>query len=534
VSLFGHEAGWRRVSKSRESSVRRYGINAVSSVGTRILQLTVLVWVNQFLLKRIEPQEYSLYPLVLSLMVFAEIFRTIFTAGIGRYIVEADSCDDDSKVTRIVSSMFPVLVLLAALIALVGGLAAWQLEHILNIEPAYLLEARMMLLLLVSSFCLNVVAAPFTEGLYARQRFVALNLIGLGSEVVKNLILLALLFGVSAKVIWLVVSSISAGIGALLIQIVMTRRIMPAIRFRKEYFSIEVVKTLTGFGAWTTIGGISSLVSSTVPALLLNRFGSAVDVTAFHLGRLSDVHLRGLIGAAGAPAQPALTMIYATRGGGALTELYNRGGRYYLWVALVLVGPLMVFGKPIIELYVGARYQQAADVIFLILGIYPFLWASAMFFQVAHAMGKVRTYYICDILIQILAMAGLLYAVAYRGLGAWGAAMALALAHGGIHLLLVWPAGLSLVGGTWKSFARQTLVPGLLPFAAALAACYSFRSLIEVNSWLMVGLGSLISLAFYSVVLLLFCLDPLDKGLVGRASIRLTSKLGLQRRPAAV
>src|SRR5206468_5399476 len=93
-----------------ENNARLYATNAASSVTTRLLQLTVLVWVNQHLLKRIEPEEYSLFPVMISLMYFADIFKNIITGGLGRYIVEADSRGDQSGVTRIVSSIFPVVL----------------------------------------------------------------------------------------------------------------------------------------------------------------------------------------------------------------------------------------------------------------------------------------------------------------------------------------------------------------------------------------------------------------------------------------
>lgn len=514
------------MSKAPENSVKRYGINAASTVATRVLQLTVLVWVNQFLLRRIAPEEYSLYPLVLSLMVFAELFRFVFTAGLGRYIVEADSRDDAAGVTRVVSSMFPVLLLLAACFLLVGGLAAWQLDRLLKIEPQYLGEARLMLLLLVATLAVNVAAAPFAEGLYARQRFVVLNLIVLGGEVLRISVLLALLFGVGTKVLWLVVATTCGTLATLAMQVVMTWRMLPAARFRRDCFSLATVRTLFGFGAWTTVGGLASLVSSTVPVLLLNRFGTALDVADLHLGRLPEAQLRSVVTAAGSPAQPALTRIYAREGAGALKELYYRGGRYYLWLALVFVAPLLVFGREIVHLYAGSRYAEAAPVMFVLLGVYPCLWASAMFFQTAFAMGRIREFYVCDLVIQGVTLVALLYLVVVRGMGVMGAAFALGLSNGVLHILIIWPKGLASVGGQWRPFLRQTILLGMIPFALALLAGFGFRAFFEVNSWWLVAAATLLMVAVYGATLLAFCLDPFDRRLVGRVVLRLRGWLG--------
>ena len=105
-------------------------INCISSVLRIALQITVLVWVNQYLLKRIQPEEYAIFPLVMSLVVFADLFKNIFVGGIARYIVEADARDDHAGVTRVVSSMFPFLLAAAATLGVcwrVGGLEDRQL-----------------------------------------------------------------------------------------------------------------------------------------------------------------------------------------------------------------------------------------------------------------------------------------------------------------------------------------------------------------------------------------------------------------------
>ena len=501
-------------------AVRLYMTNAASSVATRVLQITVLVWVNQYLLRRIEPAEYSIFPVVLSLMIFADVVKYLITGGIGRFLVEADSRGDQAGVTRIVSSMFPVVLLAALFFATAGGLAAWRIDDLLQIQPAYLHQARVMLLLLTFSLCLSVITAPFVDGLYVRQRFVIGNVIDLGTEALRIAILLALLFGVSTRVTWLVVASACAAAVNIGIRVVLTRQWIPAVTFRRNSISGDTVKTLLRFGGWTSLQGITALISGAAPTLLLNRFGTALDVTAFYLGRLPDIHIRSMAGAASSPAQPAMTSIFAKQGAVPLRDLYYRGGRYFLWVTLPLVAPLLIFGRQIVSLYAGAQYAPAATVIFWLLAFYPFIWASAMFFQVAHAIGRIGAFYACDAIVQAVTLLALWYAVSSRGLGAAGAAMGIGLAGGILHVVLIWPMGLRLVEGRWSIFARQTLLPGLLPFASACVACYVFSLGVEVNSWPMIASACVLSLAVYCVVLLVWCLDLVDRDVAARIAHR--------------
>src|SRR2546426_12080577 len=118
------------MSAAPENSARLYLTNAASSVTTRLLQLTVLVWVNQHLLKRIEPEENSLFPVMISLMYFADIFKNIITGGLGRYIVQADSRGDQSGGTRVVSSIFPGVLAAGFLFSIRGASAPRRIREI--------------------------------------------------------------------------------------------------------------------------------------------------------------------------------------------------------------------------------------------------------------------------------------------------------------------------------------------------------------------------------------------------------------------
>jgi O-antigen/teichoic acid export membrane protein len=226
--------------------------------------------------------------------------------------------------------------------------------------------------------------------------------------------------------------------------------------------------------------------------------------------------LRNVVSAAGGPAQPALTRIYAREGAAALKALYYRGGRYYLWFALLLLAPLLAFNDVIMTLYAGERYVESARVMAVLLGVYPCLWASAMFFQVVYAMGRVREFYVCDLIIQGVTLVALFYLVVVCRMGAVGAALALGLTSGVLHVLIIWPRGLATVGGNWKTFVRRTLLPGMVPFGLALAAAWGFRFLFEVNSWWMVALAVMVTVVVYAMGLLFFCLEGLDRRLLAK------------------
>ncbi|MFA5581478.1 MAG: hypothetical protein WDA25_05945 [Paracoccaceae bacterium] len=507
------------------NTARRYIVNAGSSLATTLIRMSFLVWINQYLLRRIAPEEYALIPVVMALMVVIELFPMVFLRGLSRFMVEADARDDAEGLARIVSSMFPLL-LAVAMVLLAGGIwAAVNIDTLLSVAPEYRRDAQIMLILLIGTLSITVATTPFSVGLYVRMRFVAQNVILLGSELVRIGLLLVLLFGVSTKALWVVVATVTGNLINIAALIAYTLHILPHARVRLSLISGATVRLVLGFSLWTLVQGFNNLVLRAAPALLLNRFSTATDVAAFHVGNLADVQIRKLVAAAAAPATPALTTIYATEGESALQVFYYRGGRYYLWVTLFLLPPLLVFAQELMVLYVGSRYAAAGMVMVLTLAPYPFHWASGMFYQIAYAVGRIRAFNIYSLGLGAASLAGMWYFVVIRDMGAIGAALGLGAAAALVHLLIIWPAGLWLVKGRWRDFGRRTLLPGMVPFAAAVGACVLYGQAVPVDSWLRFFAGCGISAVVY-VAALALCTEAEDKALLGRGYARLKAVLG--------
>mgnify|MGYP000709419330 CR=1 FL=1 len=99
-----------------EISKRLVIINSVSSILTMAIEVLFNFWLYQYLIRRITPEEFSLLPVVMSIMIFIPLLTVFFTSGIGRYIIDAYARGDEEGVTRIISSIFPFLAVCALLL----------------------------------------------------------------------------------------------------------------------------------------------------------------------------------------------------------------------------------------------------------------------------------------------------------------------------------------------------------------------------------------------------------------------------------
>ena len=485
-------------------------INALSSVLTRLVSVGLLVWVNKHLLERLSAEEYAPFPVVASVVVFTQIFMAVLTGAIARYVTEAYAKGDLRRVTEIVSSMMPAIAIGALAYAVLGGLASWKVGSFLTIEADQVAETQLMMGLLMASQAIATLTMPFTVGLYVRQKFVQLNLIQLGQQLLRLALLGVLLFGVSTRVVWVVVATEVSTLLGIVVTVALSRRLIPELRFERRLYRRKTASELISFGAWTMVGNFVWRIRTSSDAIILNKLGTATDVTAFYVGALPDRQMDGVMSVASNTLQPALTAMHATNKQGGLQRAYLRGNRIYLWIALAVAVPLVVFARELVTLYVGQTYIQAAAVVVLVVGVYPLTYASEMLYRIALAPARVRGFFSILIVAGLSKVAISILLVSKFGMGALGAAWSTLIVGAVAQLGFLWPLGLRMLELPFRRYLRETLLPGCFPGAVAAIACYVIKLALPAASWLSVSVDVALGLTAYGLAMRLV-LQPEDR-----------------------
>lgn len=504
-------------------------LNTASGILARTISISVVVWLHQYLLRRISTEEYQLLPLLMSVIVLLPLATSILTAGLGRFVLAAYAREDDRSITQIVSTMFPLL-LGAALLIMGGGLAfAWHVDKILRVPPERLWDARLMMALLVFSAAVKPPCTAFSVGFYVQQKFVLYNVIGVGSELLRLFLLFVLLFGVSTRVLWVVVANVGTELALTAAILILSRRMIPALRFRRREIQWGRAWELMSFGGWGFLGEMTYKLRETMVFFILNRMATPLDVTVFSLGSLGrrqiDVWMNVLAG----PLYPVVTGMHALGAQERVRAIYLRGGRIALWILLLAVLPGALYAGPIIRLYAGPEYLEAAVVMQLTLACLVAAGGPWMIWPVANATGRVRCTGLYVLVTQLGMVAATVYAVGVLRWGASGVALATFVVAVGTSFGLLWPLGLHLADLTFRRWVRETLIPGFVPGCAAAVVWAALALLVRPDNWTRLGLCVLAGALCYLGILLRFCLEPRDREDLTNLLLRLRNRAGRYR-----
>jgi O-antigen/teichoic acid export membrane protein len=492
-------------------SKRLVAINSVSAILSKILNMTVLFWMYQYLLSRIPAEEFAILPLIMSIIVFAPVFFSFFTGGLSRYAVEAYTNADFNLITQITSSIFPLVVLMSAVFLVGGTFFALNINVIFNIPNAMHHDAQIMMSLLVISFCAQMVCTPFSIGFYILQRFVLLNVLGVARDLFRNFLILILLLTIGPKVAWVAVATFTSEIIYTMIIVIKSRSMVPELRFRPDAFDATQMRQLLGFGLWTTIGRLGNITYTNASTILLNLFGTAVDVTAYHIGATFFRQISSTIQLAIQPTQTILTSMHTKGDHDRFVRLVFRGGRYSLWASLIIGVPLTVLSPEFVRLYLGEKYDETATVITLFMISFPFTSPTAMLAMACMAQAKIRRFFLPAFLFQILGVTLMAIVAIHTELGAIGMAFSFLFITTLSQIVYFWNLCIKLTQSGLISFSKMVLFPGLLPAVTSLLVCLLLRYLINIETWFSFLSTSAISASIYVTILISFCLSESER-----------------------
>jgi O-antigen/teichoic acid export membrane protein len=485
--------------------------NSASFFVTYILNITVLVWLHQYLLRRVSIEEYSLYAVIAAVIAYAPLLEVMIVTGLIRYAVEAYAVGDQRRVTQIASSAFSILMILGPITLVCGLIFAWNIDHVLTVPKHLLMDARLMMALLMFSFSIRLMISPFWIGLHIRQKFVLNNLIRLGGEALRLTFLFILLFMISTKVLWVVVASVIGSLGSLTAMTLVSRHLVPALKFRRDEIKSEAKRKLIHFGLWNFVASSAFSIRNHADIIILNKLSTPLDVACFNLGRLCYRQPLLAWGMVRQSIFPVLTAMHATDRKESLRNTYLRGGRYALWIVLLIATPIIIFRNEIIRLYVGPEYLLAASVILILLLAFPVELGNILVTPIARARGMIKPLAVRVIVIQSVNLVLTIILVGQLRMGAVGSALATLLIMLLFEPLLMWPLGFKLVDVRLERFLRETFFPGILPAVLYALLLIVLRWLVQPSTWMNLLVCAAIGCVFYLASLYKFCLQSGDK-----------------------
>jgi O-antigen/teichoic acid export membrane protein len=352
------------------------------------VQLAVGFVLSPFILHKLGDAAFGIWVLIFSLTAYYSMFDFGILAAVPRYVARFVALHDEEAVTRFVNTSLAACSVLGLTVLFVTGIGLHYLGAVFKIPTDFLGTARILFLLVGADVALGLPLGVFGCVLEGYQRFEWLNLTHICASLLRGvLILLALSLGGGLQTIALVAVAVNVlrHLGCAHIVLRMT-----PLRLGAKYVDKSMLRELTGFGAVFFVMTVAENLRFQSDAIVIGAFLSSTAITYYAIGSKLAEYPASIVNSLAHVFTPVTSHYEASGDQEGLRRVFVAGNRACALVIFPLCAILIVLGKPIIAVWVGAKYLSSYPILLVLIISKTLFLAQSSSTRMLVGLGRLR------------------------------------------------------------------------------------------------------------------------------------------------
>lgn len=364
--------------------------NVGSSWSALAVNVVVGFFLSPFIVHHLGDAAFGVWLLIFSVTGYYGLFDLGIRSSIIRYVSKYTATDDREKLTRFLNTAFFSYASIGVVSMLLTTVLSSSIEHFFKIPAALHPQARLLLLMVGASVSLGFPLGVFGGMLEGLQRFYILNWTNIGANLGRAaLIVYYLRHGYGLITVALI--TVTMPVLSSILRGIIVFRICP-VSIGLKHVDRESFHHMANYGSTTFIVMIAARLRFRTDELVLGTMMSTVAVTWFNFGARIVDYAQESVTSLSQIFVPMASQSEATGDLSRVRKIYLAGNRACAFLILPICALLIILGKHIIRVWVGARYIPHSYPVLVVM-IIPFtlLLSQAASTRVLFGLGKHKT-----------------------------------------------------------------------------------------------------------------------------------------------
>ncbi|HUO26866.1 MAG TPA: oligosaccharide flippase family protein [Candidatus Aquilonibacter sp.] len=463
------------------------------------INIVVGILLSPFILHRLGDTAFGIWVLIFSITGYYGLFDLGVRSSIIRYVSRFTAMHDTEATAKLINTSlfaYSCIGVLSFLITIVGAL---HFDSLFHVSPELQSSTRWLFLIVGTSVSLGFplgIPGGILQGL---QRFYILNWTNVATALLRAALVVFFLdrgYGLLTVGMITVILPLLASV----VRGVIVLHLLP-VPFGWRYINRETFREIANYSGITLIVILASQLRFQTDEIIIGTFLSAAAITYFNIGaRIVDYAIQTVLSLAQIFA-PMSSESDAVGDQDRLRKIFLAGNRFCAFIMFPICAILIILGKSVIEVWVGAKYvSQSYPVLLVILIPSTLFFAQASSGRILFGVGKHRTWAIVSVIEGFSNLILSILLVRPYGIvgDAWGTAIPLT-----CSAVLFFPAHLCrLLGVRMKTFLREAFELPLLLCVPLVAALLGIKRIFIAHNYWQLGIQLAVGGAVYSLGLL--------------------------------
>lgn len=345
------------------SSKKQFVLNLLTQIAALASQVIISLFLTPFVLERLGAEAYGFVGLVNNFVSYTAVATTALNSLASRFITLAfhKGKRDESKIYY--SSVFFANCILASVVLGVSIILAMNIERIVNVSSLLVVDLRLTVLVAFANAGVGLVGVVFGVAAFIKNKLYLNSVAQLLSSVLRTAVICALFLTLPAHMWYYSVAGISATLLMLVIQVQVTKTILPEFFIQVSDFRLSKVVEIIKSGIWSSLESLNKVLQVGLDLFIANLFVGAYGMGLLSVSKTVPLALASVAQSVSSIFYPRLTEAYATGDRKLLLSGFNFAMRFTAMVLIVPLVGLVVYGQTFYQLWLPERVDGEVAII---------------------------------------------------------------------------------------------------------------------------------------------------------------------------
>jgi O-antigen/teichoic acid export membrane protein len=354
-----------------------------------LVHAAVGFFLSPFILHKLGDEAFSLWVLVFSLSGYYGLFDLGIRSSIVRYVAKFAATQDEDKLRRFLSTGVAFYSVVSLVVLLLTGIGFFHLQSLFKIPAGFLASARVLFALAGTGAALSFPLGVFAAVLEGLQKFSWLHLSQVGVTLLRGLLITIALTEGGGLV---AIGAITVGMSLLGYLIIMwiAFRAFP-LQLNARYVDSHSFWQMLSYSAFAFVILLADKLRFQSDPILIGALLSSSAITYFSIGSKLVEYSTAAVRSMAVTITPLSSHLHATGDVVRLRKTLVSGNRACALIIFPLCAILVILGRSIVEVWVGAKYLPSYLVLVILAVSKSIYLAQATSTKILLGIGKHRT-----------------------------------------------------------------------------------------------------------------------------------------------
>ena len=384
-----------------------------------VLVLIVGLYTSRIVLKVLGVEDYGIYNVVGSVVVFLNFLKMALTNATYRYLAIEIGKKSGPRLHEVYSMSINVHIILAVVVWIIlECVGVWFLNAKLNIPSERMVAANWLFQFSLLSFCISIVQTPFNSSLIAHERMNFYAIVSIIETVLKLVIVYLLLVSPIDKLVTYGLLQLLIAVLVGVCYMLYCIRMFTDCRYVR-YWSAPLARELVAYSGWSLLVNASDVIAHQSMSIVFNLFFGVVANAAMGITQQVTSQLGAFLGNFTMSFNPQIIKSYAAKQYDYFMKLIFSSSKLSFFLFLFIALPVVANIEFILTVWLG-DYPEMTPTFIRVIVLYSIFESSQhSFLNAVHATGKIKVHQIMMASLKLASIPVMYYVLASGKDGYW-------------------------------------------------------------------------------------------------------------------